>query len=107
VLEAVLETAVRRGADLVLIQEPRGAKEKDSTRSHPSFNFIRGEESALAKCWMAVNRASKCQVTELKTLAAGTANHVQVVEVTPPRGEAIIIANIYDRHEGSENNRPA
>ena len=52
--EAVLETAVRRNADLVLIQEPRGEKEKDSTRSHPNFNFIRGEESMPAKCWIAV-----------------------------------------------------
>jgi len=107
VLEAFLETAVRRGADLVLIQEPRGANEKDSTRSHPSFMFIRGEESVPAKCWIAVNRASRCQVTELRNLAAGTANHVQVVEVTPPWGESIIIANFYDRHAGSENNRPA
>jgi len=107
VLEAVLETAVRRGADLVLIQEPRGANEKDSTRSHPSFMFIRGEESVPAKCWIAVNRASRCQVTELRNLAAGTANHVQVVEVTPPGGEPIIIANVYDRHAGSENNQPA
>ena len=32
VVEAVLETAVRRGVDLVLIQEPRGEREKDSTR---------------------------------------------------------------------------
>jgi len=107
VLEAVLETAVRRGADVVLIQEPKGAKEKDSTCSHPSFSFIRGEEAVPAKCAIAVNRASKCQVTELKNLAAGTANHIQVVEVTPPSGEAIIIANVYDRHAGSENNRPA
>jgi len=37
VLEAVLETAVQKGADLVLIQEPRRETEKDSTRSHPSF----------------------------------------------------------------------
>ena len=102
-----METAVRRGADVVLIQEPKGVKEKDSTHSHPSFNFIRGEEAVPAKCWIAVNRASKCQVTELKNLAFGTANHVQVIEVTPPSGEAIIIANVYDWHAGSENNRPA
>ena len=106
-LEAVLEMVVRRGANVVLIQEPEGAKEKDRTRSHPSFNFIRGEEAVPEKCWIAVNRASKCQVTELKNLASVTANHVQVVEVTPPSGEAIIIANVYDRHAGSENNRPA
>jgi len=96
VLEAVLEMAVRRGANVVLIQEPKGAKEKDSTLSHPSFNFIRGEEAVMAKCWIAVNRASKCQVTEFKNLAFGTANHVQVVEVTPPSGEAIMIGNVYD-----------
>ena len=46
-------------------------------------------------------------MTELKNLASGTANHIQVVEVTPPSGEAIIIANVYDRHAGSKNNRPA
>ena len=59
VMEAVLETAVRKGADLVLIQEPRGEKEKDSTRSHPSFTFIRGAEGVPGKCWIAVNRASR------------------------------------------------
>jgi len=52
VLEAALESAVRRDVDLVLIQEPRGEKEKDSTRSHPSFTFIRGEEGVAAKCWL-------------------------------------------------------
>jgi len=50
VLEAVLETAVRMEADVVLIQEPRELKEKDSTYSHPSFTFIRGEEDVPAKC---------------------------------------------------------
>jgi len=107
VLEAVLETAVRMEADLVLIQETREAKEKDSTRSHPSFAFIRGEEQVPAKCWIAVNRASRCRVTELKELARECWNHVQVVEVVPPGGEAIIVTNVYDQHEGSEANRPA
>jgi len=68
VLEAVLETAVRRKADLVLIQEPREEKEKDSTRSHPSFQFIRGKEGVPAKCSVAVNRVSRCLVAELKDL---------------------------------------
>jgi len=106
-LEAVLEMAVKREVDLVLIEEPRGEKEKDSTRSHPSFTFIRGDEGAAAKCWIAINRASRCRVTELKKLAGECRNHVQVVEVVPPGGEAIIIANVYDRHEGREGNRPA
>ena len=108
VMEAVLETAVRRGADLVLIQEPRGEREKDSTRSHPSFTFIKGEQGVAAKCWIAVNRASWCRVTELKELARECRNHAHVVEVIPPGGDAIIIANVYDRHEGrDETNRPA
>jgi len=68
VMEAVLESAVRRGVDLVLIQEPRGEKEKDGTRSHPSFTFIRGGENVPAKCWITINRASGCRVTELKEL---------------------------------------
>jgi len=105
-LEAVLETAVKREVDLVLIQEPRGDKEKDSTRSHPSFTFIRGDEGAVAKCWIVINQASRCRVTELKELTEQCGNHVQVVEVVPPGGEAIIIANVYDRHEGREGNRP-
>jgi len=54
-----------------------------------------------------VNRASRHQVTELRNLAAGTTNHVQVVEVAPLGGESVIIANVYDRQAGSENNRPA
>jgi len=107
VVEAVLETAVRRGADLVLIQEPRGEREKDGTRSHPSFTFIKGEQGVAAKCWIAVNRASRCRVTELKDLVRASGNHVQVVEVVPPGGDAIIIANVYNQRVGSEAVRPA
>jgi len=55
VMEAVLESAVKQGVDLVLIQEPRGEKERDSTRSHPSFTFIKGDEGVAGKCWIAVN----------------------------------------------------
>ena len=39
-VEAVLETAVRLGADLVLIQKPHW--ERRTHTSHPSFNFIQG-----------------------------------------------------------------
>jgi len=46
-------------------------------------------------------------VTEVKDLARESGNHVQVVEVTLPGGDAIVIANTYDQHEGSEANRPA
>jgi len=34
----------------VLFQEPRGEKERDSTRSHPSFTFIKGVEDVAGKC---------------------------------------------------------
>jgi len=106
VMEAVLESAVKREVDLVLIQKPRTAKETDSTRSHHSFTFIKGEEGVAAKCWIAVNKASRCRVTELKDLARESKNHVQVVEVTLPGGDAIVIANTYDQQKGSEANRP-
>jgi len=66
-----------------------------------------GEEGVAAKCWIAINKASRCRVTELKDLARESGNHVQVVEVTLPGGDAIVIANTYDQHEGSETNRPA
>jgi len=97
VLQAVLESAVQKGADLVLIQEPRGGMEKDSTRSHRSFRFIRGEKGKAVKCWVAVNRESRCQVTELKDLTRDCANYAQALEVKPPSGPSIIIVNIYDR----------
>ena len=86
-MEAVLETAVKRGADLVLIQEPRGEKKKDGTRSHPSFRFVKGEEGVGAKCWIAVNKASRARVTELKDLTRESGNYVQVVEVVLPGGK--------------------
>ena len=105
VLEAALETAVKMEADLVLIQEPRGEKEKDGTRSHSGFSFIRGAENEPAKCWIAVNRASKCRVTEIKELTRECGNYVQVVEVVIPGGETIVIANVYDQWYASE--RPA
>jgi len=107
VLEAVLDSAVRKNADLVLIQKPREMGEKDSTHSHPSFTFIRGVVGVPAKCWIAVNRATRYQVTELKELARECANHVQVVEVVLPGGDTIIIANVYDQHDRSEASRLA
>jgi len=107
VMEAVLESAVKRGVDLVLIQEPRDGREKDGTLSHPSFTFIRGDEGVSVKCWIAINRSSRAKVTELKNLTRGIGNYVQVVEVFPPSREAIIIANVYDQGEGSEAIRPA
>jgi len=107
-MEAVLKSAVKRGVNLVLLQEPRGKKESDSTRSHHSLTFIKEDEGVAGKCRIAVNRESRCRVTELKTLTRECRNHVQVVEVVPPGGDTIIIASVYDRHEGrNEANRPA
>jgi len=34
----------------VLLQKPRGEKERDSTRSHPSITFIKGDEGVAEKC---------------------------------------------------------
>jgi hypothetical protein len=96
-VEAVLETAVRIEADLVLIQKPRGEKEKDGTRTHPSFTFIRGAQQDPAKCWIAVNWASRCRVTELKDLTKDYGNYVQVIEVTPLGRPTIVIANVYNQ----------
>jgi endonuclease/exonuclease/phosphatase (EEP) superfamily protein YafD len=97
VVEAVLETAVRMEADIVLIQEPKNEKERDSTRTHPSFTFIKGAEQDPAKCWIAVNQASRCRVTELKDLTRDCGNYVQVIEVTPLGRPTIVIANVYDQ----------
>ena len=99
-----METAVQKGADLVLIQEPCWDMENDITRSHLSFWFIRGEEGEAAKCWVAINQESRYQVTELKHLIRDSANYAQVVEVKPPSGTAIIIVNVYDcgRQAGSQ-----
>jgi len=101
-LKSALETAVKMEADLVLIQEPREGGERDGTRVHPSFNFIRGVENEPAKCWIAVNRVSKCRVTEIKELIRECGNHVQVVEVVIPGGETIVIANVYDQWFANE-----
>jgi len=106
-MEALMESAVKRDADLILIQEPQGEKEKDSTRSHPSFTFIKGEESAVLKCWIAVNWVSWCRVTELKNLVKGCRNYVQVIEVVPPGRDAIIIANVYDQEDRTKKSRRA
>jgi hypothetical protein len=95
VVEAVLETAVRMEADLVLIQERREVKEKDSTRTHPRFTFIKGAEQEPAKCWIAVNGTSRCRVMELKNLTKECGNYVQAMEVAPPGRPTIVIANVY------------
>jgi len=81
-----LETAVQKGADLVLIQEPCGETEKDSTRLYPSFRLIRGKEGEAAKCWVAINQESQYQVTELKDLTRDCANYTEALEVKPPSG---------------------
>jgi hypothetical protein len=73
-VEAVLETAMRMEADIVLIQELRGKKEKDNTRSHPSFTFVRGAEEEPAMCWIAVNWTSSCRVTEPKDMTREASN---------------------------------
>ena len=99
--------AVRREVDLVLIQKLRSEKERDSTCSHPSFMFIRGDESVAAKCWIAVNWALRCQMTKLKDLAREYEKYVQVMEVVSTGAGATVIANVYDRHEGSKANRPS
>jgi len=46
-----------------------------SIRSPPSFQFIRGEDGEAAKCWVAVNRESWCQITEQKVLTRDCANY--------------------------------
>jgi hypothetical protein len=61
-----------------------------------------------AKCWIGINRVSSYRVTEVKALTKDCRNQVQVVEVVPPVGDAIIIVNVYDRQEGGkEGCRPA
>ena len=104
-MEAVLDTLVRMEADLVLIQKPRELKEKDSTFSHPSFTFIRSEEDVPAKCWIVVNWASRCRVTELKEMTRDCRNHVQVIEIMPLGRPTITIAKVY--HQRRDGVRPA
>jgi endonuclease/exonuclease/phosphatase (EEP) superfamily protein YafD len=96
VVKAVLETAMRMEADLVLIQEPRKERQKHSTRSHPSFTFLKGAENEPAKYRIAINRVSRCRVTELKDLTRNCGNYVQVIEVMPLGRPTIVIANVYD-----------
>jgi len=55
-----------------------------------------------AKRCIAVNCSSKCWVTELKELTQKCGNYVQVVEVVSPGGDAIVITNVYDQHDGSQ-----
>ena len=75
-VEAALDTAVRVGADLVLLQEPREAGKKDSTRSHDSFRWIKGEEGLAPKCWVAASKTSQWRVTEIKDLTRRCDNYV-------------------------------
>jgi len=106
-VEAALDTAVHLGADLVLFQEPREAGKKDSTRSHDSFRWIKGEEGLAPKCWVAVSKTSKWQVTEVKDLARRCDNYVQVLEVTRPGQRRMIVVNVYDQVRTSDRTRPA
>jgi len=62
-------------------------------------------EGEAAKCWIAVNRASKCRVTELNDMTRECGNYVQVVEVVLLGGSPIVIANVYDRH--TKGDKPA
>jgi len=96
-MEAVLESAVKNRANLVLIQESCGEGERDSTRSHPSFQFISREDGEAAKCWVAVNWESRYQVTELKDLTWDCTNYTQALEVKPQGSALIIIMNVYNR----------
>jgi hypothetical protein len=84
-------------ADLVLIQEPGKERQKDCTRLHPSFTCLKGAENEPAKCWIAINRMSRCRVTELKDLTRNCGNYVQVIEVMSKCRPTIVIANVYDQ----------
>jgi len=96
-VEVALETAVRMGADMVLLQEPRMPKEKDSTTHHDSFRWIRGEEGLPAKCWVAISRTTQCRVMERRDLTRECANYVQTLEVHAPGAPPTVIINVYDQ----------
>ena len=66
-----------------------------------------GEEHLAAKCWIAVNRTSTCQVTELRHLTQDCENYVQVVKVSQPGQGTVTVVNVYDRHKTGEGDRPA
>jgi hypothetical protein len=89
-------------ADIILIQEPTTGR--GSTARHDGFRWIKGEEGSPAKCWVAVNKASGCRVTELKEATRECRNYVQVLDVRRGK-EAVTLVNVYDQVCGRE--RPA
>jgi hypothetical protein len=64
-VETLLEIAVERQVDIVLIQELTTGR--GSTASHDSFRWLKGEDRDVAKYWVAINKvASGVRVTERK-----------------------------------------
>jgi hypothetical protein len=75
-VEAAMETAVRLGADMVLLQEPRGVGENDSI-IHDSFRWIRGGKDIQANCGVAVSKVCKWRVVGLKHFTRECENYAQ------------------------------
>jgi hypothetical protein len=101
-VETLLEMAVKMKADIVLIQEPTTGK--GSTARHDGFRWLKGDKSLPAKCWVAINKASGCRVTERKEGTEGCGNYLQVLEVKSGQREVTLV-NVYDGKR--EGQRPA
>ena len=93
VVEAVCESGVKLGADLILIQEAK--RGRDGTVSHPGYRFI-GEETQRTRAVVRVGSA--VEVEDVSTVAGHQAEgDVQVLDVTMADGEKIRIVNVYDQ----------
>ena len=80
VVEAVLQTGKEMGAEMVILQEQRKIGTRDSTTSHPAYNFTKGGEES--RVCTAQAKTSRKQVTSRTDLTGGAADYVQVLEVS-------------------------
>jgi len=80
VVEAVWQTGNEMGAKIVIMQEQRKIGTRDSTTSHPAYNFIKGGEESRVSTAQA--KASRKQVTSRTELTGGAADYVQILDVS-------------------------
>jgi hypothetical protein len=93
VVEAVCQSGVKLGADLILIQEAK--RGRDGTVSHPGYRFI-GEDTRRTRT--AVRVGSAVEVEDISSIAGDRAEgDVQVLDVTMADGGKIRIVNVYDQ----------
>jgi endonuclease/exonuclease/phosphatase family metal-dependent hydrolase len=101
-VQAVLETGIKLGADIVLIQEPPLVSEAQYRQRHPGF---RVEWEARTATAIRVDTRWKTRIR--KDLSTQSEGYIQIIECSRKNQPDLRIVNIYDQVQQTTRRRPA